>query len=98
MGLTPDEFDSVGIHEWPEIMKKIETKFVIRKNTYTKFNWWWEDLKGEQTGISFPEDDGWTYLDQLVSQHEKVWFVGCNTVNEATKFLLFQGYVKPIQP
>ena len=97
LGLTADEFDSVGIYEWPEIMKKIETKFVIRRNSNTKFNWWWEDLKGEQVAKAFPEDNGWTYLAQLVDKNEKVWFVGCNSKNDATKFWLFQGYVEPIQ-
>lgn len=97
LGFNSEEFDSVNIYAWPEIMKKIETKFVIRRNTNTKFNWWWEDLKGEKTSVIFPEDNGWSYLDQLVGKHEKVWFVGCNSKYDVTKFYLFQGYVKPIQ-
>ena len=96
-GISSDNFEAVGIHEWPTVMRKIERAFVVKENSNTKFNWWWERFKGPQYKISFEKDNAFEYLDQLIDEKEKVWFVGCDTDYDPSKFWLFQGCVKPIQ-
>lgn len=76
LGLTSDDFEAVGIYEWPLIMQKIEKVFIIKENSNTKFNWWWESFKGSQCAINFKKDDAYKYLDQLIDEKEKIWIVG----------------------
>jgi hypothetical protein len=97
LGLSTDDFEAVGIHAWPSIMQKIERNFVKKESSNTKFNWWWESFKGHQLSIDFENDNVFIYLDQIVDNEEKVWFVACDSDHDPSKFWLFQGYIKPIQ-
>jgi len=96
LGIKPDEFEAVGIYEWPAIMKKIEEAFVIKKNHNTRFNWWWESFKEPQYGINV-ESHPYDYLHRLIDKTEKIWFVACDSNKDPSKFWLFQGYIEPIQ-
>jgi len=95
LGIKPDEFNAVGIYEWPEIMKKIEESFIIKKNSNIKFNRWWENLKEPQYGINV-DSHPFHCINQLIDGNEKIWFVACDSNNDPSKFWLFQGYIKPI--
>ena len=97
LGILPHDFSAVGIHEWPSIMRNIESAFVIKMNSNTRFNWWWESFKGIKCRIFFEDDTASTVLDQLIEQQEKVWFVACDTDHDPSKFWLFQAMVKSIQ-
>jgi hypothetical protein len=92
-----DQFDSIGIHDWPAVFKRIEAEFIIRKNSNTHFNWWWENLKKDNVSVQLPNDNAWTYLHLLIDRNEKVWFVGCDSDRDPSKFWLFEGFVAPIQ-
>lgn len=92
-----NQFDSVGIYDWPEIMKKIEARFVIKVNSNTKFNWWRERLKSDSLSIQFPQENAWEYLHLLVPKNEKVWLVACEERRDPTQTWLFEGFIEPIQ-
>lgn len=92
-----DKFDVIGIHDWPDIFKKIEAKFIVKENTNTRFNWWWDNLKSDRFSLEFPNDDAWTYLDQLIDKSEKVWFIACDSSRDPSKYWLFEGFIEPIQ-
>ena len=93
LGITHEDFSDVGIHAWPSIMKKIEAAFVIKVNSNTHFNYWWDSFKGARYSISFENGLGYTCLDQLIDNQERIWFVACGH----DKFWLFEGKVKAIQ-
>jgi len=97
LGIPSDQFDSVGIYEWPEIFKKIESRFIMRENTNTKFNWWWENLKKDSISLSFPNNDAWKYLQVIIDKNEKVWFVAGDTKRDSAKLWLFEGKIEQIQ-
>ncbi|OQP64993.1 hypothetical protein A4R26_33670 [Niastella populi] len=65
--ITNDKFDVIGIHEWPDIFKKMEAKFIVKESTNTRFNWWWDNLKSDRFSLEFPNDNAWKYLQlQLI--------------------------------
>ncbi|KAA9339708.1 hypothetical protein F0P96_03575 [Hymenobacter busanensis] len=97
LGITADQFDAVGIHAWPSIMKRIEAAFIIKTDSNTKFNWWWESFKGQQVSIFFEDGMAFEQLSQLVDAEEPVWFIGCDTDRDPSKFWLFEGTINPIQ-
>jgi hypothetical protein len=97
LGIPSEEFKAVGIYEWPSILQKIERAFVIKKNSNTRFNWWWESFKGDQYQIDFEKDNAFEHLNQFISDKEKAWFVACDSDYDPSKFWLFEGYVNPIQ-
>jgi hypothetical protein len=95
--ITNDRFDIIDIHDWPDIFKKIEAKFIVKKNTNTRFNWWWDNLKSDRFSLIFPNDDAWKYLHLFIDENEKVWFVACDSDRNPSKFWLFEGFIEPIQ-
>ncbi|MEM9326620.1 MAG: DUF6756 family protein [Bacteroidota bacterium] len=95
--IQAEDFDSVSIYEWPSIMKKIESRFIVKKNSNIKFNWWRENFKEPHSSRWFLKDDAMNHLHRLIPEEEKVWFVGCDTRNDATKFWLFEGRILSIQ-
>lgn len=92
-----DQFDLFNIHGWSDVFKKIETKFIAKKNTNTHFNWWWDNLKSDQYSVKFPQNNAQEYLHLIVDPQEKVWFVACDSKKDPTRSWLFEGYIKPIQ-
>jgi len=92
-----DKFNIIGIHAWPEIFKKIEAEFIIRKNSNTRFNWWWETLKNDNVSVQFANNNAREYLHTIVDKNEKVWFVACDADRDPSKFWLFEGFIEPIQ-
>lgn len=96
-GISPKDFDAVGIHEWPAIMHKIEAAFVLKTSSTTRFNWWWESFKGPQYRLFFDTAWAFDYLTQLVDEQEQIWFVACDTDQDPSKFWLFQSTVQAIQ-
>jgi len=97
LGIPAGHFDSVGIYDWPEIFKKIESRFIIRENTNTRFNWWWENLRKDSISLSFPQDDAWRHLNNIIDKNEKVWFVAGAPKGDRAKLWLFEGTVEFIQ-
>ncbi|MFT3822912.1 MAG: hypothetical protein QM731_03290 [Chitinophagaceae bacterium] len=96
-GISDEQFNAIGIHDWPEVFKKIEAAFIKKENSNTSFNWWWEDLKGDQVALQFQRDDAYMYLHHLVDKNEKIWFVASDNNFDPTKFWLFEGYIEPVQ-
>ena len=97
LGISPQDFNAVGIHAWPSIMQKIESVFVIKTNSNTRFNWWWESFKGSSFSMFFENDLASTVLHQLIDGKETVWFVVCDTDHDPSKFWLFQATIRAIQ-
>ena len=93
--ISNDKFDVTGIHAWPDILKKIESKFIVKENT--RFDWWWDNLKSDSFALQFPNDDAWKYLHQLIDKNEKVWFIACDSSHDPSKYWLFEGFIEPIQ-
>lgn len=95
--IPEDKFDIIGIHDWRDIFKKIEAKFIIKRNTNTRFNWWWDNLKSDRYSLDFPNDNTWRYLHLLIDNNEKVWFVACDSNRNPGKYWIFEGFIEPIQ-
>ncbi|MBO9632665.1 MAG: hypothetical protein J7578_06060 [Chitinophagaceae bacterium] len=94
---SPKEFDTVHLTAWVEVFKKIESIFIKKYNSNTKFNWWWENLKDDTLSVQFPENDGYQYLHQLINPNEKIFFVVCDQANNPTKQWIYEGTIAPIQ-
>ncbi|WP_400191062.1 DUF6756 family protein [Hymenobacter sp. B81] len=97
LGIPTGQFDAVSIHAWPPIMKRIEASFIMKTDSNTRFNWWWESFKGKRVSIFFENGRAFEQLSQLIEADEVVWFIGCDTARDPSKYWLFQGAVKAIQ-
>ena len=91
--ISAQDFSAVSIHAWPAIMHKIEAAFIIKRNSNTHFNWWWESLKVTQYPMRFTHGLAYTHLDKLLPKQQKVWFVASGV----GKLWLFEGTVEAIQ-
>ena len=78
-------------------MKRIEAAFVMKNSTNTHFNWWWESFKRQRHSIYFENGKAYNCLDTLLDEHEKVWFVACDSGYDPSKFWLFEATVKTIK-
>lgn len=94
--LTSDQFNALGIYDWPEIFKKIETAYIIKENSNTKFNWWWEHLKGDSFSLAIPREKTHACLQYLIPLQEKAFFIGCENERDPSKFWLFEGQIGAI--
>jgi hypothetical protein len=74
VNLTEAEFKEVDKLEYKEIRKKIRKRFtnIDNQNDYL---WLWESFNEKYVGISFRNDNAFQYLDKLVDENEKVWFI-----------------------
>ncbi|UOQ69504.1 DUF6756 family protein [Hymenobacter volaticus] len=97
LGLSPQDFDAVGIYAWPAVLHKIEKTFVQKTNANTHFNWWWESFQKPQYSLRLEEGRAYGCLDQVLPPHQRVWFVACDSGHDPSKFWLFQGSVTAIQ-
>jgi hypothetical protein len=96
LGIPRKDFEAVGIHAWPAILQKIEAAFVMKTNSNTRFNWWWESFKKPQYRIFFEKTHAWDCLPHVVTTPEKVWFVACDDDHDPSKFWLFEGTIHAI--
>lgn len=87
LNISNNEFSEVNIAEWKEIESKIWTRFSSRKNS----RWIWESLKHNYSSISINYET--LDLESLIGSSEKVWFLLDETVNEQTKFWIYEGTI-----
>ena len=88
LNISNDEFSEANINEWQEIESKIWTRFSSIKNS----RWIWESLVDEHSAIPVNHDT--LDLELLLDSSEKVWFLFDETVNEQTKFWIYEGSIR----
>ena len=88
LNISDNEFSEVSIKEWKEIESKIWTRFSSIKNS----RWIWESLVDDYSAI--PVNYETLGLESLLDSTEKVWFLFDETVNEQTKFWIYEGTIK----
>ena len=86
--IPDDEFSEVHINEWKDIESKIWTRFSSTKNS----RWICQSLVDDYTAIRIDYKD--LELESFFDSTEKVWFLLDETVNELTKFWIYEGTIK----
>lgn len=95
---SAEEFRALSIHDdWEEIEKKIYTTFYNLPYLNQKPNFLWTDFKYETFSVSDLKYRPEYYLDKLIPEHEKVWYLVNETINETTKYWIYEGKIKNIQ-
>ena len=89
LNISSSELRKVNINHWEEIEEKIWKKF----SNDRKSRWIWETLRNPTYGfyVDFPQ----LRLTELVDHSEQVWFLLDETVNEKTKFWIYEGFIEP---
>jgi len=89
LNIDSSELREVNINHWQDIEEKIWKKFSNDRNS----RWIWETLRNPTYGfyIDFPQ----LRLTELVEHSEQVWFLLDETVNEKTKFWIYEGFIEP---
>jgi hypothetical protein len=89
LNIDSTELSEVNVNHWQDIEEKIWKKFSTRKNS----RWIWESLKNPTYGfhIDFPH----LRLTDIIDKNEQVWFLLDETVNEKTKFWIYEGEIEP---
>lgn len=89
LNISSSELRKVNINHWEEIEEKIWKKF----SNDRKSRWIWETLRNQTYGfyVDFPQ----LRLTELVDHSEQVWFLLDETVNEKTKFWIYEGFIEP---
>jgi hypothetical protein len=83
LGITKDRFAEVDIHSWEDIRDKI---LKVRK-AFTK-----------APNYAVPcSEYPFQFLDKLVDKNENVWFLINETINEKTKFWIYEGFIQEAQ-
>ena len=88
LNIQEDEFSEVNIKEWDEIKFKIWTRYSSIKSS----TWIWETLIDDYSAI--PVNYETLDLESILGSTEKVWFLLDETVNERTKFWIYEGTIK----
>ena len=78
----------VNISHWDEIEQNIWKRFSTRKNS----RWIWESLHPPYYSF-YIENYKLLNLTELIDQSETVWFLLDETVNEKTKFWIYEGLI-----
>ncbi|MGI4865781.1 MAG: DUF6756 family protein [Janthinobacterium lividum] len=97
LAIPEDQFRPLGLQEWPGIREKIYHIFCRLDDPIVRPIWLWEYFKLEtytwyQPGI-LPD----FLLEKLVEEQETVWLMLNTTINEHTKFWLYQGHINAIK-
>lgn len=85
--IPKNEFSEVNINHWAEIEQKVWQRFSTHKNS----RWIWETLRDDYAAIAIDYEQ--FELKNLIPSTEKVWFLLNETVNELTKFWVYEGTV-----
>lgn len=93
-----EEFRALSMHDdWKEIEKKIYNSFYNPAYLNQKPNFLWKDFKDDTFSVSDLKYRPEYYLDKLIDENEKVWYLVNETINETTKYWIFEGKIKKIQ-
>lgn len=87
LNISNNEFSEVNIKEWKGIESNIWTRFSSSKNS----RWIWESLAHDYSSI--PINYEILDLEILYDSSEKVWVLFDETVNERTKFWIYEGTI-----
>jgi hypothetical protein len=77
---------------WGRLQKEIESKIWTRFSSIKNSRSIWESLVDDYSAI--PVNYETLDLDSLLDSTEKVWFLLDETVNEQTKFWIYEGTIK----
>ncbi|WP_205318017.1 DUF6756 family protein [Kordia sp. SMS9] len=88
LNISTNEFSEVNSNQWNEIEHKIWAKFSTKNDS----RWIWETLKDSYSAAPIDYND--FALESLIDTSEKVWFLLDETVNEKTKFWIYEGTIK----
>ncbi|MGD1891484.1 MAG: DUF6756 family protein [Cyclobacteriaceae bacterium] len=91
LDISSEEFSEVNINLWKEIESKVWTRFSSSKNS----RWIWETLVDSYAAT--PINYKTFRLEELIDSSEKVWFLLDETVNEQTKFWIYEGTIKAFE-
>ncbi|KYG75785.1 hypothetical protein AWW68_08090 [Roseivirga spongicola] len=91
LNISTDEFSELNIKEWKKIEPKIWTRFSSSKNS----KWIWETLVDSYA--TAPVSYKTLKLENFINPTERVWFLLDDTVNEKTKFWIYEGTVKAFE-
>lgn len=64
----------VPFTDWAEVMKKIESRFIVKNDSNMHFNYWGENIKQRTAVQTLPTNRLSTKLEQL-NQDENYWIV-----------------------
>ena len=91
LDISNDEFSEVNINQWNEIESKIWAKFSSSKNSRCI----WETLVPPFATATINYET--IKLEELIDSVEKVWFLLDETVNEQTKFWIYEGTINAFE-
>jgi len=95
---SADEFRALSMHDnWKEIENKIYNSFYNPTYLNQRPDFLWRDFKHDTFSVSDLKYRPEHYLDQLIFDHEKVWYLVNETINETTKYWIYEGKIKHIQ-
>jgi hypothetical protein len=97
LALTESQFRPLGLREWEGIEERIYYTFCKLSSPKARPTWLWEHFKLETQAWHRPGGLPDCLLTKLVDKQEIVWLMLNNTVNESTKFWLYEGCVEAIQ-
>ena len=89
--LSEDDFSEVPLNQWKEVKSKIWAKFSSNNNS----KWIWETLS--EPYASFPLNDEWLQIEELIDSSEKLWFLFNEPLHEKTKFWVYEGITRAFE-
>lgn len=91
-----DRVVPVGLYEWKSIEDKVYDTFCEISHNHSRPVWIWENIKVESAGIN-ANKPAYQFLDKIIDQDEKLFLLLNETVNEASKFWIYESTVQAIQ-
>lgn len=92
---TPTDF-RVPFTDWAEVMKKIESRFIVKQDSNTHFNHWSENIKQRTLIKTFPALGLNNLLEQL-KEDENYWAVALAGVSANSKHYIYDCKPKAIE-
>lgn len=86
--LSKSDFNELNINTWEEVKAKIWSEFSASFNT----RWIWDSLAVPNTSIQLDDSFELTF-ESLIPGKQKCWFVLDETVNEKTKYWIYEGTI-----
>ncbi len=93
LDITDTEFKEVSKYQWEQIQKTVEDTFIVGKAHNLSMMPYWEHLKGDYFNISFPKDNAFVYLDNLIDNSQPVWFLA----QDNSKLWIYEGLISSIR-
>lgn len=91
-----DQLKPVGLDEWKDIEDKLYDNFVSITSHRSRTTWIWERLKVENAGMA-TDGQPYQFLNQLIDTNTELFLFLNETVNERSKFWIYQGMIESIQ-